>query len=307
MPSSWATHQLSLSGGVLSCVGCDRDAREACDSPQSFFVMHSMGGGTGSGLGTFVLRMLQDEFPSLYRFNLAVFPSEDDDVITSPYNATLALAHLTDASDCVIPVENQALSQICARADALTNRPGTADGPKHASPEAMLAGAGAAPAGGFDAMNGVAAQMLTHLTSGMRFSGELNVDLNEISTNLVPFPRVHYLTASLSPLPSPPTASSGGGGGGGGGGDGGTHDVRARHPRHVRRFFSDAFSPQHQLIRASPRDSTYLACALLLRGDVAVSDVNAALAQLQPELRMAHWNPEARRPFEQATSSPIVL
>lgn len=30
---------------------------ETCDSLESFFIMHSMGGGTGSGLGTAVLRM----------------------------------------------------------------------------------------------------------------------------------------------------------------------------------------------------------------------------------------------------------
>lgn len=49
-------------------------------------------------------------------------------------------------------------------------------------------------------MNGIAANMLLHLTSSMRFEGALNVDLNEITTNLVPFPRLHFLLASLSPL-----------------------------------------------------------------------------------------------------------
>ena len=33
-----------------------------------------------------------------------------------------------------------------------------------------------------------------------RFEGSLNVDLNEITMNLVPFPRLHYLVSSLSPL-----------------------------------------------------------------------------------------------------------
>ena len=52
----------------------------------------------------------------------------------------------------------------------------------------------------FDGMNGIAANMLLHLTSSVRFEGALNVDLNEITTNLVPFPRLHFLLASLSPL-----------------------------------------------------------------------------------------------------------
>lgn len=52
-------------------------------------------------------------------------------------------------------------------------------------------------------MNGIAANMLLHLTSSVRFEGALNVDLNEITTNLVPFPRLHFLLGSLSPLAAP--------------------------------------------------------------------------------------------------------
>ena len=37
-------------------------------------------------MGTRVLEILKDEFPEVYRFTTAVFPSADDDVITSPYN-----------------------------------------------------------------------------------------------------------------------------------------------------------------------------------------------------------------------------
>lgn len=38
-------------------------------------------------------------------------------------------------------------------------------------------------------------------------------------------------------------------------------------------MFSDAFSKDHQLIRADPKHSLYLACALMVRGDVQVSDL----------------------------------
>jgi tubulin epsilon len=48
-------------------------------------------------------------------------------------------------------------------------------------------------------MNDIAANVITNLTSSMRFEGSLNVDLNEITTNLVPFPRMHYLMSSTSP------------------------------------------------------------------------------------------------------------
>ena len=95
-----------------------RRAAEHCDCLQSFFILHSMGGGTGSGVGTRVLEILQNEYPDVYRyatghagktrclnpfvwfvlwgvavrFVTAVFPSADDDVITSPYNWLVELS-----------------------------------------------------------------------------------------------------------------------------------------------------------------------------------------------------------------------
>ena len=57
----------------------------------------------------------QDEYPDVFRFTASVFPSEDDDVITSPYNAMLSLSKLVEFADCVLPIENQALAEIVAR------------------------------------------------------------------------------------------------------------------------------------------------------------------------------------------------
>ena len=54
--------------------------------------MHSMGGGTGSGLGTRILGMLEDDYPEVFRFSTVVFP--EDDVVTGPYNSLLALNEL---------------------------------------------------------------------------------------------------------------------------------------------------------------------------------------------------------------------
>lgn len=45
--------------------------------------------------------------PPPHRFVIPIFPSEDDDVITSPYNCLLALNKLMLHADCVLPVENQ--------------------------------------------------------------------------------------------------------------------------------------------------------------------------------------------------------
>ena len=45
-----------------------------------------------------------------FRFVTSVYPSAEDDVITSPYNSVLAMRELTEHADCVLPVENQVQS-----------------------------------------------------------------------------------------------------------------------------------------------------------------------------------------------------
>ena len=51
-------------------------------------------------------------------------------------------------------------------------------------------------------MNMIVGHLLSNLTCSMRFSGKLNVDLNEITMNLVPFPKLHFLLSSMSPMES---------------------------------------------------------------------------------------------------------
>jgi tubulin epsilon len=145
-----------------------RTTVEACESLQSFLMLHSLGGGTGSGVGTYILEQLADEYPDVFRFTASVFPSEDDDVITSPYNAMLSLSKLVEFADCVLPIENQALAEIVSRVEPHKLSQG-----QSAAPGVMAEpGSRSKP---FDSMNGIAAKMLLDMTSSVRFEGSLNV------------------------------------------------------------------------------------------------------------------------------------
>ena len=42
-----------------------------------------------TGVGTYMLELLHDLYPEVYRFAVSVYPSADNDVITSPYNSIL--------------------------------------------------------------------------------------------------------------------------------------------------------------------------------------------------------------------------
>lgn len=76
-------------------------------------MMNSLGGGTGSGLGTKVLNLLKDNYPNVDRFVSTVYPANTQDVITAPYNVLLATKELLEHATCVFPVDNDALSDIC--------------------------------------------------------------------------------------------------------------------------------------------------------------------------------------------------
>ena len=246
-----------------------RRQTEDADSLQGFMLTHSLGGGTGSGLGSYILGALADEFPDVYRFSVSVFPSEEDDVVTSPYNAMLSCAALAEHADCVMPVENQALMDLVA---SIENKTGA--GSRRGSALSGVDGGDVAGHGGtpWDGMNGIAANLLLNLTSGMRFDGSLNVDINEVTTNLVPFPRMHFLLSAMSPVVVPADKGK-----------------AAPAPRTMDQMFTEVFGKDRQLASVDPRRSTYLACALMMRGDVAVSDANRNVERLRKGLRMAHW------------------
>uniref|UniRef100_A0AAQ5X048 Tubulin/FtsZ GTPase domain-containing protein n=1 Tax=Amphiprion ocellaris TaxID=80972 RepID=A0AAQ5X048_AMPOC len=142
-----------------------RKAAEHCDCLQCFFLIHSMGGGTGSGLGTSVLSLLEEEFPDVCRIVTSIYPSAEDDVITSPYNSILAMRELTEHADCVLPVENQSLVDIVNKIKIMSHsaKPGSVI--KRDSTVISGQGGLSGPEKPFDAMNNIVANLLLNITS----------------------------------------------------------------------------------------------------------------------------------------------
>lgn len=249
-----------------------RRPAEECDSLQGFLMLHSLGGGTGSGVGCYLLGMLRDEFPEALRFSCSVFPSEDDDVITSPYNTTLAAAHLLDKADCVFPVENEALQAVCEEAGKKNQKYGLNEPGKSIPAGENRHGRGGKP---FDGMNGVASRMLLNLTAGARFEGDLNVDLGEVLMNLVPFPQLNCVTSSMAPLVALADVAK-----------------RGPAPRSLDEAFNELFCPGTTLVSAQPRRHTHLASAFLARGSVAMADISRNISRSRSHFKLPAWNEE---------------
>lgn len=115
--NNWAkgfyTNGCNLLEEVLDAV---RKEAEGCDSIQGFQIAHSLGGGTGSGLGTLILYHLQEEYPDRILSAISVFPSPKvSEIVIEPYNATLAVHQLIETTDEVFSFDNEALYDICFR------------------------------------------------------------------------------------------------------------------------------------------------------------------------------------------------
>jgi tubulin epsilon len=244
---------------------------EECDSPQCFMLTHSIGGGTGSGLGSYILKTLGENYPDIYKFTVSVFPSKEDDVITSPYNSTLSLNQLIQHADCVLPVDNQSLIDICNRVDTETSKENKSIYTKNKTIlEVSNSNQKKKP---YDKMNSIISHLLCNLTCSMRFEGTLNVDINDITMNLVPYPRLHFILSSISPL---------------------YHVLDKKlEPRKSDQIFADVFDKDHQLISLDNfYNGTYLACALIARGDLAISDIMYSIEKQKKNLKMVSWNYE---------------
>jgi tubulin beta len=158
-----------------------RKQSEPCDALQGFQIIHSLGGGTGAGLGCLLLSKLREEFPDRMLATFSILPSPRvSETVVEPYNALLSVHQLVESSDMTICIDNEALYDITTRAM------------KMKSPT-------------FDSLNGVISQVMCGVSTSLRFPGQLNGDLRKLCLNLIPFPRLHFLAPSYAPLYDPKT------------------------------------------------------------------------------------------------------
>lgn len=149
-----------------------------CSSLQGFLIFHSFGGGTGSGFGSLLLERLSTDYSKKSKLEFAVYPAPRvSTAVVEPYNAVLSTHSTIENSDCTFLVDNEAVYDICRRNLDI-------------------------PRPGYEHLNRLIAQVVSSITSSLRFDGALNVDLNEFQTNLVPYPRIHYPLISYAPVVS---------------------------------------------------------------------------------------------------------
>uniref|UniRef100_A0A9J7ZFT3 Tubulin beta chain n=1 Tax=Cyprinus carpio carpio TaxID=630221 RepID=A0A9J7ZFT3_CYPCA len=177
--NNWAkghyTEGAELVDSVMDVV---RKESENCDCLQGFQLTHSLGGGTGSGMGTLLISKIREEYPDRIMNTFSVMPSPKvSDTVVEPYNATLSVHQLVENTDETFCIDNEALYDICFRTLKLTT-------PTYGD------------------LNHLVSATMSGVTTCLRFPGQLNADLRKLAVNMVPFPRLHFFMPGFAPLTS---------------------------------------------------------------------------------------------------------
>ncbi|XP_048223966.1 tubulin alpha chain-like 3 [Perognathus longimembris pacificus] len=226
-----------------------RKLAEQCSGLQGFLIFRSFGGGTGSGFTPLLMEQLSIEYNRKTKLEFSVYPSPRiSTAVVEPYNSILTTHSTIEHSDCTFMVDNEAIYDICHQKLGL-ERPS------------------------YTHINRLIGQVISSITTSLRFEGPLNVDLIEFQTNLVPYPRIHFPLTTFAPIISA--------------------DKAYHEQLSIADITAACFELSNQLVKCHPQLGKYMACCLLYRGDVVPKDVNAAITSLRSRtcVQFVDWCP----------------
>lgn len=226
-----------------------RRLADVCTGLQGFIIFHSIGGGTGSGFGSLLIERLAVDYGKKTKLEVNIYPAPQiSTAIVEPYNAILSTHCSLEFSDLAFLMDNEAIYDICVRNLDIAR-------PTYTN------------------LNRLIGQIVSSLTSSLRFDGALNVDLSEFQTNLVPYPRIHFPVVNYAPVISAEKAY---------------HEQLT-----VGELTNSCFEPSNQMVKCDPRHGKYMACCMMYRGDVVPKDVNSAITSIKSKrtIQFVDWCP----------------
>eukprot|EP01083_Nonionella_stella_P272542 924289_1 len=270
--NNWAAGYYTLGKAMMDTIN-DRIRKlvNECDNIDGFAINHAVGGGTGSGLGSLILETTLGT--GLYRkkqkFGFEVYSSPAfSKCVVEPYNAILTTHWLLDYTETSVVLDNVAVYENCQKWLKL-KRPSYAN------------------------INRLMAKTIAAMTSPLRFDEQLNVGLREpYHTNLVPFPRLHFLIASMAPMVSKQKQFG--------------HQLDD-----IDCITLSCFSPQNFMIKIHDFDveeDKYMASAVFYSGDVSEKQANASVQWLKAnkKVTLVEWCPTGFKTHVNS-GAPVML
>ncbi|KAL8916632.1 MAG: hypothetical protein Q9208_008391 [Pyrenodesmia sp. 3 TL-2023] len=228
----------------------DREA-DGSDSLEGFMLLHSIAGGTGSGLGSYILERMNDRFPKKLIQTYSVFPDTQGggNVVVSPYNSLLAMRRLTQNADSVVVLDNGALSRIAA--DRL-----------HVQEPS------------FQQTNQLVSTVMSASTTTLRYPGYMHNDLVGIVAALIPTPRCHFLMTSYTPF----TADN-------------VEQAKTVRKTTVLDVMRRLLQPKNRMVSTTPsKSSCYISILNIIQGEADPTEVHKSFLRIR-ERRLATFIP----------------
>jgi len=223
-----------------------------CDNVQGFVVNHAVGGGTGSGLGALILERIAVDYRKKSKLGFEVYPSPTiSTCVVEPYNSLLTTHWLLDHTEISCVLDNEAIYEI-AKKNLNIERPD------------------------YPTLNRMIAKSVSSMTASLRFAGELNVDLNEFQTNLVPFPRLHFMIMSMAPVT--------------------TEKKKETTNNEIRPITEQCFAAKNFFAKIADFDAEedkYMAISVNYRGQIKAKKANAAVQWMKDNKKIVfvEWVP----------------
>ena len=263
----------------------DREA-DGSDSLEGFVLIHSIAGGTGSGMGSNLLEKLNDRYPKKLIQTYSVFPNqtETSDVVVQPYNSLLTLKRLTLNADCVVVLDNTALNRIAvdrlnvenptfAQVNSLVRRSCVLLAFCLRCPDSPL-------------LPCQVSTVMAASTTTLRYPGYMNNDMIGLIASLIPTPRCHFLMTGYTPMTLDQHASA----------------VRKTTVLDVMRRLLQEKNRMVSCRRKDGKKGCYISILNIIQGEVDPTQVHKSLQRIR-ERKLAEFIPWGPASIQASTST----
>ena len=122
-------------------------------------------------------------------------------------------------------------------------------------------------------LNHLVSLTMSGVTTCLRFPGQLNADLRKLAVNMVPFPRLHFFMPGFAPLVS--------------------RNSEKFSKLRVGQLITQLFEAGNSLAGCDPRRGRFLTVAAVMRGKVAMKEVEEVMSSIQNKMsdQFVPWIP----------------
>lgn len=220
-----------------------RRVAETCDYVSGMTMISATSGGTGSGVGSLLAQNLSEEYGKVSKLGIHIIPSPQVScTIVEPYNTTLCHHYMMEHLQTKILVDNESMYDLCG-----VERPN------------------------YTNLNHMVAQVAT----------SLHQPFNEYYTNLVPYPRVHYITTAYSPCRDVGFSSSSS-----------SFSSSLSVPTSFE-MTRDVLQLRNRMVRVYGKPGKWISAYVMYEGHVTTNEVNQGLQKAKNLIRVpfVDWSP----------------